>query len=204
MMPFDDIAFQLVDLPPLSEPARRTWSLTLSATRTSSGWCLDGEQVIEGSTRRGVCSRPETSASTRPARSRATSRRRPEEGADRCHGPRQARRCRFGPVVEELLEGRWRAVGVSARSGAGLRELARRTFEAFEIMRVYTKQPGKPRDDSTPFALPRVHGRRSRGAHPQRASRHHDVRTGVGTSAFDGQAVRRTSARRRRRREIHE
>jgi hypothetical protein len=96
------------------------------------------------------------------------------------------------PVVEELLEGRWRVTGVSASSGAGLEALARRTFEAFAIMRVYTKQPGKARDGSAPFALPlgSTVGDLAERIHKDLLGTMRFARV-WGPSAFDGQAVQK-------------
>jgi hypothetical protein len=95
-------------------------------------------------------------------------------------------------ALDELLERRWPLVAVSAPTGAGLDVLARRTFEAFDVIRVYTKQPGKPADRSAPFAL-------ARGATvADLAERiHKDLQAEMrfarvwGPSAFDGQTVQR-------------
>lgn len=46
-------------------------------------------------------------------------------------------------------------VAVSATTGAGLEELRRRIFEALDIVRVYTKAPGRPADMSQPVILRR-------------------------------------------------
>jgi hypothetical protein len=43
---------------------------------------------------------------------------------------------------------------VSTTAQTGLDLLGRRTFDALQIMRVYSKQPGKPPDRQTPFTLP--------------------------------------------------
>jgi ribosome-interacting GTPase 1 len=44
---------------------------------------------------------------------------------------------------------------VSAATGRGLEDLRRALFAALDVMRVYTKPPGKPADHSRPFTLPR-------------------------------------------------
>jgi len=72
----------------------------------------------------------------------------------------------------------------------GLDTLRRTTFETLNIMRVYTKEPGKPADRDKPFTLPR-------GATvADLAVRiHKDVAATMkfarvwGPSAFDGQSV---------------
>ena len=59
-------------------------------------------------------------------------------------------------ALDDLLGHRWPPAAVSTISRAGLDALPGRTFEALAIIRVFTKQPGKPPDpSSTPFTLPR-------------------------------------------------
>lgn len=193
MMPFEDIAFQLVDLPPLSEQHAEPWVFDLIRYADLVWLVLDGERAIEGfdECRRvleahnvglypaGTTPRYDTAAVQKKALVVLT-------GVD-VAGVGEA-----VPVVEELLENRWRVIGVSSVEGTGLAELARRTFDALGIMRIYTKQPGRPRDDSAPFALPR-------GATVGDLAEHiHKDLLGTmtfarvwGASAFDGQAVQK-------------
>lgn len=58
-------------------------------------------------------------------------------------------------TLQELLEIRYPAMAVSARTGAGLEALARWLFEALEVVRVYTKAPGRPPDFGQPFTVRR-------------------------------------------------
>ena len=59
-------------------------------------------------------------------------------------------------VLEELLGLRFPALTMSAKTGAGLEELGPFLFRALEIVRVYTKPPGKPADkDNKPFTVRR-------------------------------------------------
>ena len=46
-------------------------------------------------------------------------------------------------------------MAVSARTGAGLEALARWLFQALEVVRVYTKAPGRPPDFGQPFTVRR-------------------------------------------------
>ena len=75
----------------------------------------------------------------------------------------------FGTVLRSRMQRReYRAVGglrcrrrrdaddavlgfQSAKSGDGLEELGSFLFRALEVVRVYTKTPGKPADDDKPF-----------------------------------------------------
>jgi ribosome-interacting GTPase 1 len=193
MMRFEDIAFQLVDLPPLSEQHAEPWVFDLIRYADLVWVVLDGERAIEGfdEARRVLEARnigiyP---AGTEPRYLTAAVQKKAlivVTGLDR-PGVADA-----VPVLEELLEGRWRVAGVSAPRAIGLDGLARRTFEAFEIMRVYTKQPGKPRDDSAPFALPfgATVGDLAERIHKDLLDTMTFARV-WGASAFDGQAVQK-------------
>jgi ribosome-interacting GTPase 1 len=50
---------------------------------------------------------------------------------------------------------RFPALTMSAKSGDGLDELGPFLFRALEIVRVYTKTPGKPADTDKPFTVRR-------------------------------------------------
>jgi ribosome-interacting GTPase 1 len=58
-------------------------------------------------------------------------------------------------VLEELLGLRFPALTVSAETGDGLEQLGPFLFRALEIVRVYTKSPGKPADTDKPFTVRR-------------------------------------------------
>jgi ribosome-interacting GTPase 1 len=53
----------------------------------------------------------------------------------------------------ELLEGEWPLLPISATTGRNLELLKQRVVEQLEIIRVYTKAPGREPDFSAPFAL---------------------------------------------------
>jgi hypothetical protein len=193
MMPFEDIAIQLVDLPPLSVQHVEPWVFDLIRYADLVWVVVDGEQAIEGfdEVRRvlearniglhpaGTEARYFTASVQKKALVVVT-------GVDK-PGVVDAL-----PVIEELLEGKWRVIGVSTRGGTGLGDIARRTFGALGIMRVYTKQPGKPRDDSAPFALPlgSTVGDLAERIHKDLVDTMTFARV-WGTSAFDGQAVQK-------------
>ena len=58
-------------------------------------------------------------------------------------------------VLEELLDLKFPALSVSAETGEGLDELGPFLFRALEVVRVYTKSPGKPADTDKPFTVRR-------------------------------------------------
>jgi len=93
-------------------------------------------------------------------------------------------------ILEELLGLRFPALTMSAKSGDGLDELGPFLFRALEIVRVYTKTPGKPADTDKPFTV-------RRGGTVLDVARlvHKDVARGLkfariwGAEVFDGQQV---------------
>ena len=158
MMPFENIAIQLVDLPPLSEEHLEPWLFdTIRAADlfwlvVSAGDPLGQLESARALLRRGrIEIRPagqpppetvEVGWRFRKALLVVTGLDRPGAGESVA-------------VLDELLEDPWPIVPVSAATGQGLEDLRRKTFEALELVRVYTKQPGKPPDMNGPFALPR-------------------------------------------------
>jgi small GTP-binding protein len=58
-------------------------------------------------------------------------------------------------VFCELLEGEWPLIPVSATTGRGLDRLRQVVFDELDIIRVYSKPPGKQPNYSAPFVLPR-------------------------------------------------
>jgi ribosome-interacting GTPase 1 len=58
-------------------------------------------------------------------------------------------------IFLELLEGDWPLVAVSAAMPRNLDGLKQAVFDMLEIIRVYSKPPGRKPDLDTPFVLPR-------------------------------------------------
>jgi ribosome-interacting GTPase 1 len=56
-------------------------------------------------------------------------------------------------IFRTLLEDDWPLVAVSATTGRNLEQLKRMVFDRLEVVRVYTKVPGKEPDLATPFVL---------------------------------------------------
>ena len=93
-------------------------------------------------------------------------------------------------VLEELLGLSFPALTVSAKSGDGLDKIGAFLFKALEVVRVYTKSPGKPVDADKPFTVRRG-GTVLDVAHLV----HKDIAEGLkfarmwGSGAYDGQQV---------------
>jgi uncharacterized protein len=195
MMPFESIAIQLVDLPPVSAQHAEPWVFDLVRTADLCLIVVDGRWALEGvddtlrlladrhigltpaGVRRGVAGLERV---VRPALLVVTGLDRPEvSGA-------------IG-AVDELLERRWPLLAVSTTTREGLDAIPRRTFEALDIIRVRTKPPGRPLDlTESPFTLPR-------GATVEElaARIHKDLVASMtfarawGAGVFDGQTVHR-------------
>jgi len=57
-------------------------------------------------------------------------------------------------AVEKLCEGRFEVVRTSVATGSGLELLRRKFFDLLNIIRIYSKRPGKKADMTEPFTLP--------------------------------------------------
>jgi len=95
-------------------------------------------------------------------------------------------------VFGELLEEEWPLLPVSATEGRSLERLTQKVFEELEIIRIYSKPPGKPPDLTRPFVL------KKGGTVEEFAGKvHKDFLEKLksarlwGSGAFDGQAVGR-------------
>ena len=93
-------------------------------------------------------------------------------------------------VLEELLGLRFPALTVSAETGDGLDAIGLFLFRALEIIRVYTKTPGKKADTDRPFTV-----RRGGTVHDVAELVHKDIARDLkfarmwGKDVFDGQQV---------------
>lgn len=92
----------------------------------------------------------------------------------------------------ELVEGDWPLLPVSAATGRHLEQLKRRVLERLEIMRVYSKAPGKEPDRTSPFVLPQgsTVEEFARQVH-QDFYEHLKAARVWGSSVYDGQTVAR-------------
>jgi len=195
MMPYQDIAFQLIDLPPLSQDFNEPWLfdlirrpdliwLIVSGSRPLND--LEAVEALLGQKKIAVypaLREPEEELefdwTRRPALLIAT-------GADRPEVPENVE------IFRELLEGRWPVTAVSAVTGQGLMDLGRLSFEALGIIRVYTKQPGKPPDMNQPYTL-----HQGDDVLDLAAKIHNDLAQKLkhariwGSVSFDGQTVQR-------------
>jgi ribosome-interacting GTPase 1 len=93
-------------------------------------------------------------------------------------------------VLTELLELDFPTVHLSALTGAGCDAMGPLLFKALQVVRVYTKQPGKPADTDRPFTL-----RRGQTVLNVAEQVHKDIASALryakiwGTEVFAGQQV---------------
>jgi len=214
MLHFEDIAFQIVDLPPISCGRMEPWMAGLLQTADAAWLVVDladpecAEHVLavcaELAQRKitltdrwpGLRGERESEAST----GSAAQPRRGDSPLDplRTELPTLlvANKSDLDPgadevsALEELAGVRFPAVAVSAKSGQVLGQLASFVFGALGIVRVYTKPPGHPPDRTRPFIV-----RRGETVSDVARLVHQDVARSLkfarlwGSGAFDGQQV---------------
>jgi hypothetical protein len=195
MMPFEDIAFQLVDLPAVSEEHVEHWVFDI-VRQADMVWIVVDSSEPFGQMEQARRLLEERRIGLYPAGADPPK----DERLDYKHkkavvvvtGMDRPGAGETVEVLEAILEKRWPLMPVSCVTGRGLEDLRLRTFSDMGIMRVYTKQPGRPPDMGQPFTL-------MRGASvADLAERiHKEVREKLrfariwGKSAFDGQTVQR-------------
>ncbi len=96
-------------------------------------------------------------------------------------------------VLKEMLAGKFPIVELDAESGAGLEGLREAIYKGLNVIRVYTKRPGKPADMEAPFTCPAgsTVGEMAELVHRDFATTLKSAKI-WGTGVFDGQSVTRT------------
>lgn len=158
MMSFEDVRFQLIDLPPLCAEHVEPWVYDI-VRGADLAWLVISLEYALGGLDDTLALLASKAIGLVPADAPEPVERRPGwtykpallvvtgiEGEDAATDLE---------TLDELLAGSWATVGVSGVSGAGLEELGAATFRALNIVRVYSKEPGKPADLERPFTLPR-------------------------------------------------
>ena len=142
MMPFEDMQIQLIDLPPLSGEFMESWLPQVVRLAQSSALVIDpNDPDVLGQ----IDFILTTVAAWRaPASSLLV--------ANKLDLPGAAENFR---AVQELYGERFRCVGVSAAIGLGLSAFSRAAFDALNVVRFYSKPPGKKPDLTTPYVLRR-------------------------------------------------
>ena len=169
MVPYEDINLQLVDLPPVTAQYTVPWIVNalqpadaaLIVVDVGDPDCLDQlAELLATLASRKIILLPEWT------RSEETEAEADDELRDpfaiRLPAALVATRTDESPnaveeleILKELLEVRFPSMAVSAHTGAGLEALAKWLFDSLEVVRVYTKAPGRPPDFGQPFTVRR-------------------------------------------------
>jgi ribosome-interacting GTPase 1 len=206
MMPYEDIHFQLVDLPAISPEHPVSW--LASALQTADACLLvvdlgDPACVERTEALHAVLREKRVTLTDRWGPDGEPAREATEVDADpfalRLPTVLLANRADLLAGVDtelrtflELTGIRYPAVAVSATTGRGLGEIGSLLFCRLGIVRVYTKVPGRPPDRHRPFTL-----RRGQTVEDVARLVHKDVARSLkyarvwGKSGFDGQHVGR-------------
>ena len=202
MLPFEDIHFQLVDLPPVSPEHPVTW---LAGALQTADACLlvvdlsDPDCVGETQALHDILRQSKVTLTARWERAHDASAIADDPFALQLPALLIANKAdRMAQVETELavfleLTGlAYPALAVSAATGRGLGDLGPWLFRNLGVVRVYTKTPGHPPDRERPFTL-------RRGGTVEDVARlvHRDLVQTLryarvwGKSGFDGQQIGR-------------
>ncbi len=142
MMQYEDVAIQLVDLPPLSAEFTESWIPQVIRTADASVLVVDGNDTAildEIEFILGIFGERHL-----PAPSLLLANKADLPGATENFA-----------ALRDLYGDRFRSLAVSALAGMNLDRFAREVFEFLGIVRVYTKAPGHKADLGVPFILRR-------------------------------------------------
>jgi ribosome-interacting GTPase 1 len=196
MMPYRDIQIQIIDLPPTEGDVRKLPFYNLLRTTDALVFVVDAsgepdaevlllvEELADGKVFTPLFGSGDLPVGGVRARALVALNK-----ADAADAPAAAGK------VREAVSDRIRVVAVSARDGTGIEALKDEIYGVVEIVRVYTKVPGKKADLGTPFVL-------ARGSTVMDLAReiHRDFAEGFrfariwGSGRFDGQSVERDHA----------
>lgn len=158
MVPYRDIHIQLLDLPPLSR--EHCDSFVFDNVRGSDGALV----IVDLNADDPVADYREIVEILREKHIHLISPQEPLESEE--FNIKQIRsllllnKCDSDPqgeliqLVRELLDAPLPILPVSTRTRTGLDDLIQASFDLLHVIRVYTKQPGKPPDRSAPFTAP--------------------------------------------------
>lgn len=156
MMPYLNIHIQLVDAPPVSAEYMETWFP--ETIKAADAVCLvadlgdpDESAVMDGIIRKLGGKRIEfAAAGAAIPTEKIPFLKKTLLAANKTDLPGAAERFEEMSV---LLEGPFARTRLSALTGDGLEDLRRSLFELLDIVRVYSKIPGKKPDTDSPFTL---------------------------------------------------
>ncbi len=142
MMHFENVPIQLIDLPPISADFTEAWmpqavrhaNASVLVVDVNDAEDLEEIELIEADLR---------DWQLPPSRLLACNKLDKPGGAGNFE------------ALADLLRDRYRTVAVSAVTGEGLADFARAIFDLLDVVRVYTKAPGKKTELERPYVLKR-------------------------------------------------
>lgn len=194
MMDYEDVRVQLVDLPPVTADHYEHFITDITRAADAAVLFLDLSDDDGPAATQSVIDR------LKQVRRELVTGRSAEDDPVTYHLPTilAANKCDDEAadvrleIANEAFAGRSPVYVVSALRGDGLSELRKAIYDRLGVMRVYTKQPGKPPDMSSPFTCPVGATVAEFAGHV-----HKDFEAGLksarvwGSGAFDGQTVGR-------------
>jgi ribosome-interacting GTPase 1 len=160
MMPYEDIKFQIVDMPPITEEFTEPWMAAIARNGDAALLVIDisdADALDHIETTLGVLERFRVRLYgwERPAPRDDLGlmvTRKTILVANKMDRPESAENLE---VVTEFFGDRFPIIAASAESGEGLEQLKQDVFSMLDVVRVYTKIPGKPADMDAPYVVPR-------------------------------------------------
>ena len=195
MMPHEDIYIQLIDLPPISPDHMDTWlpemvrnaDAVLLVVDLSADDCVDMLHFVRGAlAEKGI----RLSRSHDPKETELPRNVKPTLiAANKLDSPKAEENLAF---LREIEEDSLEIIPISAGLGEGLPELAKRLYEFLDVVRIYSKIPGKKADLKKPFVVPRGSTVLDVAQRIHREFGHNMKYARVwGSGKFDGQVVER-------------
>jgi hypothetical protein len=193
MMPFEDVQVQLVDLPPVHPDFHESWlyQVIREADRALLVVDLSDPDLLEDleTTLAQLANAKVQLGEAEPQNVQGWLSKRTLLVANKLDASGAQDDLE---ILKDLYGARFRILPVSAETGEGLEELRKEVFGLLEIIRVYTKAPGKKLERTAPYVL-------KRGSHlMDLAGRvHHDFLSQLkyarvwGHGKFEGQMVNR-------------
>jgi ribosome-interacting GTPase 1 len=156
MMRWQDVQIQLVDLPAITDDYFEPWVSNV-VRAADAAWLVvdlsdDGLVEAAESTVARLARAHVELVHTLPfdVEDEAVCHLRTLVVANKADAPDAELRLEF---LGDWAAGRWPLIPVSAATAQGLDTLTEQTYRLLEILRVYTKAPGKPADKTHPFTL---------------------------------------------------
>jgi ribosome-interacting GTPase 1 len=157
MCTWEDVHFQLVDLPPISNDFLEPWVPSIIRSADAALLVIDladddAADATEAALARLAALHTEL-VGTLPfdVEDEAVQHVKTLLVANKIDAPGASDR---QAILEEWLGPRFPSIAVSAADGRGLDELRAKAYDLLGVIRVYTKLPGKPADRTKPFTVP--------------------------------------------------